>query len=122
MFDATINLLKNRLYITLGRARKDQVVNSVSLIEEKVRQLSPGFTCITRFIDIREITEEDIHAIAQVQQLLSEHGISRAVRIGIDEGKELLNRVGQDVSYITTYAKSLKKAEEVLDEWERRND
>jgi hypothetical protein len=117
MLDVKIDLLKNRLYITLGRARNDQVSNSVPMIEEKIRQLESGFTCITRIIDMREINEDDVKAITQVQSLLCKYGMSKAVRVGIDKGKEILDQVGQDVNYSTTSANSPQEAEKILDEW-----
>ena len=87
------------------------------MIEEKIRALEPGFTCLTRIIDIRDITDDDIQAITQVQRLLCECGMSIAVRIGIDEGKKFLDRIGQDVTYSVNHANSPQEAEKILDEW-----
>jgi hypothetical protein len=44
--------------------------------------------------------------------------MSKAVRVGDDSGKELLDRIGQDVSYIALSADTLEEAEQILDEWE----
>jgi PP-loop superfamily ATP-utilizing enzyme len=118
MLETKIDLLKNRLYITLGRVRKDKVADSAKKIEVEIHKLEPGFTCITRIIDVREIDANDVRAIIEIQDLLSEHGMSKAVRVGDDSGKELLDRIGQDVSYIALSADTLEEAEQILDEWE----
>jgi len=118
MLEIKIDLLKNRLYITIGRVRKDKVADSARQIEEEIRKLEPGFTCITRMIDVREIDENDVRAIIDIQDLLAERGMSKAVRVGDDAGKELLDRIGHDVSYIALSAETLEEAEQILDEWE----
>jgi hypothetical protein len=118
MLEIKIDLLKNRLYITLGRVRKDKVADSARQIEEEIHKLEPGFTCITRMIDVREIDANDVRAIIEIQDMLAEHGMSKAVRVGADAGKELLDRIGQDVSYIALSADTLEEAEQILDEWE----
>ena len=118
MLEIKIDLLKNRLYITLGRVRKDKVADSARQLEEEIHKLEPGFTCITRMIDVREIDANDVRAIIEIQDMLAEHGMSKAVRVGADAGKELLDRIGQDVSYIALSADTLEEAEQILDEWE----
>jgi len=120
MLETKVDLLKNRLYITLGRVRKDKVSDSARKIEVEIHKLEPGFTCITRIIDVREIDANDVRAIIEIQDLLAEHGISRAVRVGDDSGKELIDRIGKDVSYIALSADTLEEAEQILDEWESR--
>ena len=120
MLETKVDLLKNRLYITLGRVRKDKVSDSARQIEVEIHKLEPGFTCITRIIDVREIDANDVRAIIEIQDLLAEHGISRAVRVGDDSGKELIDRIGKDVSYIALSADTLEEAEQILDEWESR--
>ncbi len=118
MLEIKIDLLKNRLYITLGRVRKDKVADSARQIEEEIHKLEPGFTCITRMIDVREIDANDVRAIIEIQDMLAEHGMSKAVRVGADAGKELLDRIGHDVSYSALSADTLEEAEQILDEWE----
>ena len=118
MLETKVDLIKNRLYITIGRVRKDKVADSARQIESEIHKLEPGFTCITRMIDVREIDENDVRAIIEIQDLLAEHGMSKAVRVGADTGKELLDRIGQDVSYIALSADTLEEAEQILDDWE----
>lgn len=121
MLEIKVNPLKNRLYITLGRVRKDKVADAAKSISEKIRSLDQGFTCITRIVDIRDIDENDIREILKIQDLLSQNGMSKAVRVGAETGKDLLDRLGQDVSYIALSAATLEEAEQILDEWEEED-
>jgi len=121
MLDVKVNLLKNRLYITVGRIQKNKVKNSFSIVEKAVRKLEPGFTCITRIIDARDIDQNDINEIKKIQEMLAEMGMSKAIRVGIENGKLLLNQVGKDTQYIASDATTLEKAEQLLDDWLQNN-
>ncbi|MBW1894957.1 MAG: hypothetical protein JRF40_07565 [Deltaproteobacteria bacterium] len=121
MLEIKVDILKNRLYLTLGRVRKDKVADSSKRIEEEIHRLDHGFSCITRILDVRDIDENDIHEIIKIQDLLSEKGMSRAVRVGIEAGKELLDRIGDDAGYIALTADNLEEAEKILDELDERD-
>jgi hypothetical protein len=121
MLQIKVDVLKNRLYLTLGRVRKDKVTDSSKRIEEEIHRLDNGFSCITRILDVRDIDENDIREIMKIQDLLAEKGMARVVRVGIEEGKELLDRIGQDVDYIALTADDLEEAEKILDELDARD-
>ena len=121
MLEIKVDVLKNRLYLTLGRVRKDKVADSSRKIEEEIHRLDPGFSCITRILDVRDIDENDVLEIIKIQDLLTEKGMARAVRIGVDKGKELIDTIGEDGSYVTLTADSLEEAEKMLDELDERD-
>jgi len=121
MLEIKVDILKNRLYLTLGRVRKDKVADSSKRVEEEIHRLDQGFSCITRILDVRDIDENDIHEIIKIQDLLSEKGMSRAVRVGIEAGKELLDRIGEDAGYVALTADNLEEAEKILDELDERD-
>lgn len=121
MLEIKVDVLKNRLYLTMGRVRKDKVADASKRIEKEIHRLDAGFSCITRILDVRDIDENDIREIMNIQDLLAEKGMARVVRVGIEEGKELLDRVGQDVGYIAFTADDLEEAEEILDELDARD-
>jgi hypothetical protein len=117
MLDVKVDLIKNRLYITLGRIQKNRVKNAASVVEKAVFKLEPGFTCVTRVIDARDIDSDDIAEIKRIQTTLAECGMAKAVRIGAENGKQLLKMVGKDAAYLATEACSLEEAEQILDAW-----
>ena len=118
MLEVKIDLLKNRLYITLGRIQKQKVKNAHEVVEKAAKKLAPGFTCVTRIFDARDIDQNDIDEIKKIQTLLTELGMSKAVRIGMEDGKELLHQVGKDATYVASEAATLDQAEQILDNWE----
>jgi hypothetical protein len=121
MLEIKVDVLKNRLYLTLGRVRKDKVADSAKQIEEQIHRLDAGFSCIARILDVRDIDEHDIRQIMNIQDLLAEKGMARVVRVGIEEGKKLLDSIGQDVGYIALSADDLEEAESILDEMDERD-
>jgi len=117
MIEVKVNLLKNRLYVTLGRVRKDMVGTAYNEVVKAVSKLDDGFTCITRIIDIRKMDEKDIEEIIKIQRYLSDNGLKKVIRVGtvIDKEKSIFIR---DVNYEISVAKTLEDAETQLDEWE----
>ena len=115
MLEVKVDLLKNRLYITLGRVQKNKVKNAHEVVEKAAKKLAPGFTCVTRIIDARDIDQTDIDEIKKIQIMLADCGMSKAVRIGMEDGKVLLNQVGKDTEYVASDAATLEKAEQMLD-------
>lgn len=118
MLDVKVNVLKNRLYITLGRIPKSRVNGAHLTIEKALVNLTPGFTCITRVVDIRDIDEKDVAEIKKVQGLLEEHGMVMAARVGVEHGKEILTFTGKSIHYAAFAAKTIDEAEHLLDQWE----
>ena len=117
MLEVKVDLLKNRLYITLGRILKNKVKNAHEMVEKAAKKLTPGFTCVTRIFDARDIDQNDIDEIQKIQAMLADLGMAKAVRIGMADGKQLLNQVGGNTLYGTEDAATLDQAEQLLDNW-----
>lgn len=117
MFKVDINLLKNRLYLTIGPINKDRLDSVIDEIAEAVDQLDRGFTCVTRVIDVRKLGEQDILTVIKVQDLLTTKGVSMVARVGIVEGKQILDCIGEDAGYLAVNVESLADADGVLDKW-----
>lgn len=118
MLEVKVDLLKNRLYITLGRIQKNKVKSAHEVVGKAAKKLTPGFTCVTRIVDARDIDQNDIDEIKEIQALLAGLGMAKAVRIGMADGKQLLNQVGKNTLYGTEDAATLDQAEQLLDNWE----
>jgi hypothetical protein len=117
MFKVDIDLLKNRLYLTVGPINKDRLDSVIDEIAEAVDQLDRGFTCVTRVIDVRKLGEQDVLTVIKVQDLLTTKGVSMVARVGIVEGKQILDRIGEDAGYLAVNVESLADADGVLDKW-----
>ena len=118
MLEVKVDLLKNRLYITLGRIQKNKVKSAHEVVGKAAKKLAPGFTCVTRIVDARDIDQNDIDEIKEIQAMLADLGMAKAVRIGMADGKQLLNQVGKNTLYGTEDAATLDQAEQLLDNWE----
>jgi len=115
MLDVRVNLIKNRLYLTLGWTQRDKLNKAFPAIAKAADKLSPGFSCITRVIDARGIQSSDIREIQKVQQYLIDCGMRRVVRVGEETGKRLLRLAGMQYESICTEAASPEEAETLLD-------
>jgi hypothetical protein len=116
MFHIRVDLIKNRLYLTLGCITKNKVDRALLRIEQAARKLDPGFTCVTRIIDYREIDASDIDGIKSIQKRLLTCGMSRMVRVGHEPGRQFLHLVGTELQGIAQDADNLEEAESLLDE------
>ncbi len=121
MFEVSPNPLKNRLYITMGRVRKDKLKDVEPVVEKAVEGLDSGFTCVTQVIDHREIEIADVEKIKLIQDYLVSKGMVMVVRVGLDSGTELIDEMGQIAGYEALNAKSLEEADKMLDDWEDKN-
>lgn len=117
MFKVDVNLIKNRLYLTVGPINKDRLDSVIDEIADAVADLDPGFTCVTRVIDVRKLDEQDVLTVIRVQDLLTDKGVAMVARVGIVEGKQILARIGEDAGYLTVDVESPEEADTVLDKW-----
>ena len=115
MLHVTVDLLRNRLYLTLGWIQKNKIKDAMPAIEKATSKLSPGFSCITRIIDTRKADTADMAEIKKIQQYLINRGMSRVVRVGAESGKRLFNLLGKDYQSISHNAATLEEAENLLD-------
>jgi hypothetical protein len=116
MFNVRVDLIKNRLYLTFGCIQKNRVKYVLNVIEKAAKKLDPGFTCVTRIIDARDVSASDVSDIKEIQERLVACGMSRVVRVGNEHGKNLLHIVGAELKTISEDADSLEEAESLLDE------
>lgn len=115
MLHVTVDLLRNRLYLTLGWIQKNKIKEAMPAIEKATGKLTPGFSCITRIIDTRKADTADMAEIKKIQQYLISRGMSRVVRVGAESGKKLFRLLGKDYQSISHEAATLEKAETILD-------
>ena len=128
MLDIKINLLKNRLYITYSPYPESSWEKSIYAIKRAADKLSPGFSCVTRITDIRNIDDNIIRFIRQARKMLVDKGMARAVRIGEPSRRETRSANGNDPETENRYgnckcristADTPEKAEIILDRWEK---
>lgn len=122
MFNVRVDLIRNRLYLTLDRIQKNKVKHALTVIEKAAKKLEPGFSCVTRIIEGRDINASDVAEIKKIQGCLVACGMSRLVRVGNERGKQLLHLVGTELKTISHDAASLEEAEFLLDEGVAQNE
>ncbi|WP_027358565.1 hypothetical protein [Desulforegula conservatrix] len=76
---------KNRLYLILGVMDKVEISRFNADVREALKELSPGFGCITDIrglrIPVERIEQEDLEKILHVHRMLKEKSVSGIVRI-----------------------------------------
>lgn len=127
MLDIKINLLKNRLYITYSPYPEDPRGNGIHAIEEAAKKLTPGFTCITRVTDIRNINPGVLRFARKARRVLENQGMARAVRTGELPKEKTAEKIAGDDATGSRFrtsrcpvltAETPEKAEMLLDHWE----
>ncbi len=123
MLDVKVDLLKNRLYLTLGlgRVQKKKTGKALAIIEKAAGKLEPGFSCIARILDAKDMNSADIEAVKTIQRRLVAFGMTRVVRVGSEHGKQLLSLLGKEIRHMSLDAADLEEAEFLLDEWARKD-
>ena len=112
---------KNRLYISLGKITRREVIERAVLETKRVcRTLKPGFTCLTDLRHYEPLDQNDERYIHKAQQVLLKAGIRKIVRVG---GKKSIIGLFQDdqvnilfSAYAAQTTTSLQKAEKILDD------
>lgn len=112
MLDVRVNLLKNRLYVTLSRVRQHELENSLQILENATKKLAPGFTCIARLIDFRGFDSRNGSLYEKIEQSLCDCGMVHMVRIGG------CNDWISGASGICTFADTVEAADQILDRLE----
>ncbi len=118
MLDVRINFLKNRLYLTLDQMHSKRLERSIPVLENAAKKLTPGFTCITRVVDIREPEATDFKHFEKVDQLLSDFGLAHVVYVGLANGNRLPPFSETPPYYTASTANTIEAAERQLDLWE----
>ncbi|MCW7754773.1 hypothetical protein OOT00_12350 [Desulfobotulus sp. H1] len=82
MFSTSVDVNKNRLYITIGFLQSHEEIHALlAEVEAVLPRLSPGFSCVTDLREYRRLGDSGEELIFQVQKCLKDAGISRAVRV-----------------------------------------
>ena len=128
MLQIKVNLLKNRLYITYSPYPEDTEGNGLHAIKKATEKLAPGFTCITRVTDLRNVDNKIVKFVRQARKLLEDKGVSGLARIGDfpGRGNDAARMIGtwktaryDKYSFPVFTADTPEQAENVLDRWEK---
>ncbi|MCK5784647.1 MAG: hypothetical protein KAH06_09370 [Desulfobacterales bacterium] len=117
MYEVKASLLKNRLYITIGKVFSKEIKDISKDVEKVAWELRPGFTCITRITDLGDLTEHESGQIKKIQDYLLSIGMAKVVRVGYQPGTQALEKTGKEVGYSAESVSSIKKAERILDDF-----
>ena len=125
MGEVRINPKKNRIYIIPTGWTRESWTGIVRQIEEAALALKPNFTCLT---DLRRITPPIPHyrdIFSRAQQILSEIGIGKSVRLLTEEQTydpyfQHMDVVG--ARYGTQSVTTLKEAERILNAYKQEMD
>jgi hypothetical protein len=117
-----IDSKKNRICIDVTDKTRGELAETVRQIGEAALALKPNFTCLTDFRNSGTLLIENRDLLEKGQQLLSEMGIGKAVRLINEDQRQnthfqVLDVVGRN--YRLQYATSTKEAEKILNRYQR---
>ena len=119
MHKVSVDVQKNRLYITLGQLeRVDEILTLGKTLRKECKKLHTGFTCIT---DLREyeLLEENYEIyIKGIQEFLRDMGVSKVVRVVRRFGRwghVQFDKTSMNLGYSAQSVDSMGKAEAILD-------
>jgi hypothetical protein len=108
---------KNRLYLRFSKMTGAEMADEVIEVANAVKQLKPGFTCLTEISELTEPTEKEKRMARLVMEYLSMMGVSHVVRIGSEAAFEILNQTSREVaSYSALRTDTMEEAEALLDQ------
>ncbi len=113
---------KNRIYICLEKADRDEISNIVGIIEKECRKLQRGFSCVTDISNYVPICETDEDLLMQAQIMLWQAGMTNVVRIKSSScysvrGELQFERASRlSAGYSAVAVESIEEAEKLLDE------
>ncbi|TYT74084.1 hypothetical protein [Desulfobotulus mexicanus] len=112
----------NRLYIVIGVLESHEEIHGLlDEVEAILPALSPGFSCITDLREYRRIGDAGEELIFQVQKVLKDAGIARAVRV---ERRQALPEHVQfeagslEAGYPTHLVRTMEEADSLLERLE----
>ncbi|MDY6903057.1 MAG: hypothetical protein SWH61_00080 [Thermodesulfobacteriota bacterium] len=119
MHKVSVDVEKNRIYITLGKLENVQeILDLGEALREESKKLNPGFSCIT---DLREyeLLEENYEIyIKGIQEFLRDLGVSKVVRVVRKFGRwghVQFDKSSIDLGYSAQFVDSMDEAESMLD-------
>jgi len=118
MPEVQINLLKNRLYITLNDWDQGDMPVYVQKIESACRALVPGFTCVAVLRKNGLLRQIDKDLLFNTTDLISAYGVSKVAYVRNNQAEENENpsiNINQH-SYVPVHcASNVNEAEALLD-------
>lgn len=118
MHDVQINLLKNRLYITLRDSNYSDMKKYVNEIENAIMSLAPGFTCLTVLNKEGIVHQSEKNLLFNTTDLVYAYGASKIVHVREKWYSPNLfqkSLVGLKPYFSFENAKSIREAEIILD-------
>ena len=121
MKHATVDITKNRLYVTLkgavSEAESQQIADKVI---EVIKKLKPGFDVITDISEFEPATQKAAESLLLVHKALIEQGVNRIVRVVGKElkatvGKIQFERTSRNAGIVADSVNSIEDAERLLD-------
>ena len=106
---------KNRLYLRLSKMTNDEMADEVIEIANAVKELKPGFTCLTELKGLTEPTEKEQRMARLVMEYLAMMGVSKVVRVGDESILEVMDQNSREVGrYNALRANTVEEAEALL--------
>jgi len=114
MFSVSNDIIKNRLHVELKTTEKGDGEKLYQEIKTKIPELKAVFTGISDITQYSVAHQEETLYIDKIFKLLSEHGMTRAIRVTGFNAKE---DEFEDTNYnfIISLAKTIKDADRILD-------
>lgn len=119
MHDVSIDVDKNRIYITIGSLKNEaEMKDIVKAVKSQCRKLKGGFTCVT---DLRnyEFQDEKFEGyIKEAQEALVTAGLFKVVRVTRKFGAIghfQFDNTSFEVGYHADSTTSMEEAEKILD-------
>jgi len=118
MYTVTVDIAKNRLYVTLvGFFDYKQIKECTDKTILELQKLKPGFDVITDISQFKPLGQDTLVEVERAQAQFKKSGIRYGIRV---EGKAKLtsaqfSRIGKRVDYIPDTVETVEEAEKLLD-------
>ena len=117
MFEVTVNVEKNRLYVTLGgHLEAAERKEAAKAVVAGVGQLSPGFDIVHDLAGLHPTDADGLRDLVRVQSAAKIKGLRSVIRIArIPLARIQLERMAKDTGWEFGTAGSREEADERLD-------
>jgi len=111
------DLEKNRLYVTIGEADREEMEEALESVEASCKEVAAGFTCIVHFPEGTLLHPSDQDLLFRIQEALVAGGLKKAVYVrtpGSVLGRLQLEMLHMNSACPADNALSLDEAEVIL--------
>ncbi len=119
MHDVSIDVDKNRIYITIGSLKNEaEMKDIVKAVKSQCQKLKDGFTCVTDLRNYEFQDEKFERYIKEAQQTLVKAGLFKVVRVTRKFGAIghfQFDNTSFEVGYHADSTTSTEEAEKILD-------